>query len=276
MKKGIQASDFYSFKEFFLIEFTKELIRHSLKGEFLQLKRIIEEDKKKKRYEQEEKALVKEIRKQGTEPPKKYESIIFKGLEEKTESKISTHTNFRPLKIATEPFTTLRMLEPQLPPSFQYLQPYPTSKEMELGKLDSLIRDRHVQTIECNGPYEPLMVSGTMGRKPTDMIFSPEEVKGILEKFSRASRIPLHTGIYRVVVGKLLLIAIISEVINSKFIIKKINTPYPIKSTPKYIPSLKIPTAQDQSAYHRFMPAPSLPLPPPLNESDELPLPPAL
>jgi hypothetical protein len=168
------------------------------------------------------------------------------------------------------------MLEPQLPPSFQYLQPYPTSKGIELGKLDSLIRDHHVQTIECNGPYEPLIVSGTMGRKLTDIIFSSEEVKEILEKFSRASKIPMHTGIYRVVVGKLLLIAIISEVINSKFIIKKINTPYPIKSISQYIPSLKIPTTQDQSAYHRFMPASSLPLPPLLNESDELPLPPAL
>ena len=112
--------------------------------------------------------------------------------------------------------------EPILPQRFQYLRPYATSFEMDLGKLNPLLKDPLVEIIEGNGPYEHVMVIGSMGRKPTDIILSQEEMDEIVRKFSKTSKIPIHIGIYRVVVGGLILLAIVSEVINSKFIIKKI------------------------------------------------------
>ena len=60
-----------------------------------------------------------------------------------------------------------------------------------------------------------------MGTKKTNIILSREEVDQIIKKFSETTKIPIQEGIFKVVVGKLILSAIISEVIGSKFIIKK-------------------------------------------------------
>jgi len=60
-----------------------------------------------------------------------------------------------------------------------------------------------------------------MGTKRTNIILNKEEIDQIIKKFSETAKIPLYEGIFRVVVGKLILSAIISDVIGSKFIIKK-------------------------------------------------------
>ena len=52
-------------------------------------------------------------------------------------------------------------------------------------------------------------------------ILSKEEINEIIIKFSQASKIPTHEGVFRVAVGKFIFSAIISDVISSKFIIQK-------------------------------------------------------
>lgn len=115
----------------------------------------------------------------------------------------------------------LRIPEPRLPEAFSYLKPLPTSIDIELGKLDPLIKDTNVRIIECNGPDENVIVEGNMGRKPTGIILNQEEINDIINKFSEKTKIPISTGIYRVVIGKFLFLAIISEVVSSKFVIRK-------------------------------------------------------
>jgi type IV secretory pathway ATPase VirB11/archaellum biosynthesis ATPase len=78
-----------------------------------------------------------------------------------------------------------------------------------------------VKNIECSGPDEKIIVSGAMGRKPTSITLSKEQIDEIIERFSQATRIPVSEGIYKVVHGNLILSAIVSEIIGSKFIIKK-------------------------------------------------------
>ena len=87
-------------------------------------------------------------------------------------------------------------------------------------KLNPLIKDPAVRTIEVN-PDEKVIVTGTMGTKPTSIILSKEDIDKIIKKFSETAKIPVYEGIFRVVVGKLILSAIISDVVGSKFIIKK-------------------------------------------------------
>lgn len=111
--------------------------------------------------------------------------------------------------------------ETKLPPTVQNIKPTPMQAEIDLRKLNALVQDPLVKVIECNGPNEKIVVMGAMGRKHTPTILSKEEVDDVINKFSEASKIPLSEGIYKVVFGKLVLSAIISEVIGSKFIIKK-------------------------------------------------------
>jgi len=116
---------------------------------------------------------------------------------------------------------TLTIPEPKLPPHLQYLKPTIRDIEIDLEKLNSLIKDPAVKIIECNGPDEHIFVRGSMGVKPTNIVLSKEEITKVIKKFSEISKIPVHEGVYRVVAGRFILSAIISEVVGSKFIIKK-------------------------------------------------------
>ncbi|MCL5730334.1 MAG: hypothetical protein M1165_02095, partial [Candidatus Pacearchaeota archaeon] len=120
-------------------------------------------------------------------------------------------------------YPVLRVPQPVLPPQFQYLRPVPAQKEIDLDKLNPFVNDPGVREIECLGPNKPIMVSGSMGRKPTGVILQQNEIEDILFRFSKASKIPLDLsgGIYRVVVGNLVLSAIMSNIVSSKFTITK-------------------------------------------------------
>ena len=101
------------------------------------------------------------------------------------------------------------------------VKPVPINIEMDLGKLNSFVNDPIVREIICNGPGENILVQ-TSGVKPTNLFLSKEEIEKIIDTFAIESKIPIQSGVYQVVVGNLMLYAIISEVVTSKFIIRKI------------------------------------------------------
>ena len=111
--------------------------------------------------------------------------------------------------------------EQRLPPHFQYLQPTPTNKDIDLGKLNPLIKDPMVKIIDCPGPDQSVVVTGNMGTKKTGIMLGRDEINEIVEKFSKESKIPSNEGVFRVVVGRLIFLAIISEIIGSRFTLRK-------------------------------------------------------
>ena len=115
----------------------------------------------------------------------------------------------------------LRIPKPILPGTVNHFQPFPTEKSINLEKLNPLIRDPLVKIIECNGPDERVIVNGIMGRKPTKITLRKDQIEDIIDMFSQATKIPVHEGIFRVVYGNLILNAIVSEIVGSKFIIRK-------------------------------------------------------
>lgn len=198
-----------NFKKLFILQFTEELIRHSASGEVLELKNILKEksDEEKKEIKQEKKRIKQII---SQKPP----TLLKKEVPQKRIIKPLP----RPIR---KRLPILRIPAPKLPAHLEYLRPTPTKNiEIDLDKLNPLIKDPAVKTIEVN-PDEAVIVNGTMGRKPANIILNKEEIKKIIEKFSEAAKIPVNEGIFRVVVGRLILSAIISEVVGSKFIISK-------------------------------------------------------
>jgi len=117
----------------------------------------------------------------------------------------------------------LRIPEPRLPPRLQYLKPIPTSKEIDIGKLNPLVKDPMVRMIQCNGPEENIVVDGRMGTKTTGIILTKEEIDEVIKKFSQSAKIPVEEGITRIVRGRLILLAVVSKVVSSKFTIKKMS-----------------------------------------------------
>lgn len=120
----------------------------------------------------------------------------------------------------------LRIPEPILPPTVQHIRPIPTRREIDIGKLNPLIKDPLVKIIECNGPDEKIVVGGTMGRKNTNIILSKEEIDGVIKKFSEETKIPAEEGIFKAAVGRLIISAIVSDITGSKFIIRKMSYGY--------------------------------------------------
>lgn len=123
----------------------------------------------------------------------------------------------------TQPAPRMRITIPEtkLPERFNYLKPIPFEANIPLGKLDDLIKDPDVKIVECNGYDDNLIVKGNMGEQKTAVTLTKAEIDEIINAFSSRTKIPAHEGVYKVVFGKLILMAIISEAIGSRFIIKK-------------------------------------------------------
>lgn len=144
--------------------------------------------------------------------------------QEKPHVKRPSPTFYAPQQMAVASLPQIKIPEPKLPPNFEYLRPVPTNEEIDLKKLNALVKDNFVRTIECTGPNQNIMVTGTMGRKPTAIKLSKEEIQEVLETFAMRAKIPLNKGVFKIAFGNLILSAIASEVIGSKFIIKKMES----------------------------------------------------
>lgn len=232
-----------NFKKFFLLQLTKELIKHSITKELIKLEKVIRKEEKEKKKE-----IKKQLEKINSEDLNSAEwksSISDKKLPVLTKHKkhhkqLQTSkpitTKFKPLptsqrQIPLKPFPSpLKIPEIRFPKRLQYLTPIPTNREIDLAKLNPLIQDPKVKIIECHGPDQNLIVKGEMGTKKARIILNKEEIKKVIQRFSSATKIPIQEGVYKVVIGKLILSAIISDVIGSKFIIKKMS-PY----SPRFI-----------------------------------------
>lgn len=115
--------------------------------------------------------------------------------------------------------------EPRIPPTISDISPSPTNIDMDLEKLNPLVRDPAVKIIECNGVNQPLIVRGNMGTKPTNIFLNQEEIEDVIERFSHQAKIPVTEGIFKVAVGRLIITAVISEVVSSRFVIQKMVFP---------------------------------------------------
>jgi len=202
------------FKRFFFIQFTEQLIKHSEKMELRKLQGLIDLKERRKFIPR------KKIIKTEFEVLPNREIIAGPALRKGTTRVVEMQ---RP---------SLFIPEPKLPPHLAYLKPIPTAGvEIDLWKLNPLIKDRSVKIIEVN-PDEKVIVTGAMGTKPTGIVLNKEDIIRVMEEFSKISKIPIEEGVYRVVAGNLILSAVVSEVVGSRFIIKKMVAP----KKPQYTP----------------------------------------
>ncbi len=207
-----------SFRKLFLLQFTKELIRSTGAGEIFKLEQVLKDKKEQQRKSVQEKQTREKIDEIIKEKERELD-FIKKESEERIP--IARRITGERRNLPPPRKFVLRIPEPRLPETFNYLKPTPTKTEINLGKLNPLIKDPLVKVIECNGPDEHIIVVGSMGTKPTGIILNKEEVDDIIIRFSDASKIPIHEGVFKVATGRLILSAIVSEIVGSKFIIKK-------------------------------------------------------
>ncbi len=211
------------FKKFFLLAFTKELIKSSAPYDIIELKNIVEKTDEKSPQERE-KQEIKEI----IQEKQKELSVISQ--EKKQKRLIRREHHIPAVQRKTFPFENfqnvrLTIPETRLPTRLQYIRPTPTESYIDLGELNPLLNDPFVKAIECDGPDQNIMVHGNMGAKPTAIKLSKEEIDNIIKTISDKTKIPVSEGVFKIAVGKIIFMAIVSEVIGSKFLIKKMLRP---------------------------------------------------
>jgi len=108
--------------------------------------------------------------------------------------------------------------QPQMPP------PMPESNvglSQDYGKVTPLLNDVSISTIECFGAGKPLMVVRAGTRQPTKIVLGGDDINEFLDKVSDAVHIPILEGVFRAAVDNFSVNAVISEIIGSRFVIKK-------------------------------------------------------
>ena len=220
-----------NFKQFFLLEFTKELVRSTKIYKELRIKKevkkVIHETSIKPELPQKNLLKRKILRGAIKERIKRdSETISQLKKEEKILPEFKKYYIKRLGLTKPSPFPytipgPLKIPDSRLPETVQHFRPMPTSRVIDLGKLNPLIRDPLVKVIECNGDDKKIIVMGRMGRKSTKIILTKEEVDNMINKFSEAAKIPVQEGVFKVVFGTLIFSAIVSEVVSSKFLIRK-------------------------------------------------------
>jgi len=88
-------------------------------------------------------------------------------------------------------------------------------------KLNSLMRDPHVNEIECLGADSPLIVKKSGMPQKTQVNLSVDEVYELIAEFSQKTRIPIINGRIKAALNDLIITAVLSENLGPRFIIQK-------------------------------------------------------
>jgi len=125
------------------------------------------------------------------------------------------------ITMQTSPITEPPVKIGQKQQMLQPLKPLINTRPKGQEKLSPLLNDPLVYLIECPGAGKPLVVLNRGQKQLTKIVMTEEEIRNFLKKISDSTHIPLLEGVFRAVIGKISINAIISKIIGSKFLIKK-------------------------------------------------------
>ena len=179
-------------REEFLKKFVKFLIENSLTPE------------QKEEIKQNELKRIEKLQQIQTEiEPKMVPSIM--------------HENYQP-EVEQFPVNLPSYATPKLKPGQQ-------PESISLGKITQFLVDPSVISVECPGPKKNVLVNRSGKIQTSSLILSEQEINSILNEASDKTRIPLNTGLFKAAFQDLLITAVISEFVGTRFIIQK-RTPF--------------------------------------------------
>jgi hypothetical protein len=103
------------------------------------------------------------------------------------------------------------------------LMPSITQQKTEIGysKIDSILADPKVQTVECPGPNKQILIYKGGMIQTANFSLSSEEIKTVMKDISEKTRIPVMSGVFKAAFGELIVTAVISEFVGTRFILQK-------------------------------------------------------
>ncbi len=189
----------YRMRENFLKEFVDLLIKNSISDE--ERKRILAEEVERKNAIQNirKELMSEEVSKQIPQNPvRNFNGIISKN-----------RTLQKPQRI-----------------NFAQKVPQQTKREgINLGKITQFLNDPAVLSVECPGPGKNLLLNRSGAIQASSMSLNKEEINSIVKEASVKARIPLTTGVFKAAFQNIIITAILSEYVGTRFLIQK-KTPF--------------------------------------------------
>ena len=94
------------------------------------------------------------------------------------------------------------------------------AQAIDLGKINPFVADHSITEIECNAG-KAVTIKKEGKEEETTLTLNEREVRGMIEKFSQATKIPLDS-MFKALYENLTINAIISDIIGSRLLITKI------------------------------------------------------
>lgn len=109
----------------------------------------------------------------------------------------------------------------QIPPQTNQTVP----GRINLGKVARFLKDPSVLSVECTGPEKHLLINRSGAIQTTPATLTKEEIDAILNEVSLQTQIPIVPGLFKALFRNLLITAVVSDYVGSRFIIQK-RTPF--------------------------------------------------
>lgn len=109
----------------------------------------------------------------------------------------------------------------QIPVQRAFPKIAPLPGNMDLGKLNLFLGDPRVNQLECYGPKKEILVKVNGQTQKTSISLKKEEIEEVINSFSEKTRIPLIKGVFRAALGNLILTAVTSDFVDTRFTIQK-------------------------------------------------------
>ena len=96
-----------------------------------------------------------------------------------------------------------------------------TPVQNPIEKISTILKDPSVLGLECLGPGKFILVNHSGKIQTTPLAFSKENIDEVMSYISQKTSIPLIQGVFKTVLGNLLVTAVISDFVGTRFIIQK-------------------------------------------------------
>lgn len=123
----------------------------------------------------------------------------------------------RPIRYPSRPQPRISELPVQIPQQKQKI----VTPIVSLEKIRGFLSDPAVQSVECPGPEKPLLINKSGLIQTAGLILTKEEIDSIMNEISERTKIPVIEGLFKAVYGNLVISAVASQYVGTRFIIQK-------------------------------------------------------
>lgn len=110
------------------------------------------------------------------------------------------------------------------PPIKMNLPVSPSSTgSINLGKITPFLSDPAVMSVEAPGAGKNILINRSGAIQTSPMSLTKEEIDAIMKEVSDKTRIPLSTGVFKAAFQNLIITAVLSDYIGTRFLIQKKN-----------------------------------------------------